>query len=157
MTKIVIVGPDEKEWDNENQYKGAIKTIRKLLLKKDNYTQNIKDEIILVTGSCPYGGIDKLAEYEARKLKMKEPELHPPEVNKWNDSGRKGTSSYKKGYRTRNMDMAYSGDIGFCIVPYKFSKRCKHHNCYGHPSNGGCFTIKEMEKLKKETHLIIIW
>jgi hypothetical protein len=34
--------------------------------------------------------------------------------------------------------------------------KCKHCDRVGHPSNGGCYTMKVAAKLGKETHLIVI-
>jgi hypothetical protein len=80
---------------------------------------------------------------------------------------------WKYHFKPRNIDMAKAGDVGYCIVPRTYipSKEeiqqgiladydegiyCKHCNELGHPSNGGCFTIKEMRKLGKETHVVVI-
>jgi len=81
-----------------------------------------------------------------------------------------------KGCRSRNIQIAEACDVLYCIVPkvyvhpdfikdaeemhaFKGSKRtiyCIHCNQFGHPSNGGCWTMKYAKKLGKETHLVVI-
>ena len=91
-----------------------------------------------------------------------------------------------KGFRSRNIQIAEACDVLYCIVPrtlpqpsgndfseklYKLLRPtfkdaqkerikgqafCKHCNQFGHPTNGGCWTMKYAKKLGKETHLVVI-
>lgn len=62
-----------------------------------------------------------------------------------------------KGYRSRNIQIAVAFDLGYCVVPSDLNLYCKHHKTFGHPSNGGCWTILHgNEKLGKEVHLIVV-
>jgi hypothetical protein len=105
------------------------------------------------------GGVDTWVEMKARKLGI-EPDIHPTEVLKWSDTIIKDEygQSRMKGYRARDIEMAKAGDVGYCIVPFVDGERCIHHDNpqFNHPQNGGCFTTKEMNKLGKETHLVVI-
>ena len=141
-------------------------------------------EIILVSGHCHKKGVDIWAEDNADELGI-EKEIYPAEVHQWPDKTvrvcrtcgelKEGLDEVvthdalvnmyhphywklktKKGYRTRNIQVAETFNIGYCIVPYNPKAYCKHHKQYGHPSNGGCWTIKYAEKLGKETHLVLI-
>lgn len=71
-----------------------------------------------------------------------------------------------RGYRSRNIKIAKACDVLYCIVP-KIVKNfmdcktregfCIHCDKYGHPTNGGCWTMwYSREKLGKETHLVVI-
>lgn len=127
------------------------------------------------------GGVDTWAEIEAAKLGLKT-EICPAEVHQWPDKvseipfarhellqHKADLSKYEKrgyyfhqklmqkGYRSRNIQIAEAFDIGFCVVPFDLFKVCKHHNVLGHPSNGGCWTIKyAKDKLDKPVHLVVI-
>lgn len=77
----------------------------------------------------------------------------------WNNTKR------LKGYRSRNIQIAKACDVLYCLVPHvvkdapfdeKLSPYCKHCETIGHPSNGGCWTMKHAKKLGKETHLVVI-
>ena len=85
-----------------------------------------------------------------------------------------------KGYRSRNIQIAEACDVLYCIVPkrpvlfkqpdpfhspfeHPFEVQvktkdifCIHCNDSGHPTNGGCWTMKYAKKLGKETHLVVI-
>lgn len=88
-----------------------------------------------------------------------------------------------KGYRSRNIQIAEACDILYCIVPYVEHPKsydehisfgvyqflptpekeihtenyfCFYCNKWGHPTNGGCWTMRETKKLGKETHLVVI-
>jgi len=245
--KIVIVGPEERKWPNEEAKERAKKVIESILhIAKDckglvgheyRWTSsgfpswfNVKPlpdkaaEIEVISGHCPVGremwycvdcngwdgtgaipdphpsektqrehrvvkvydkgGADTWVEMKAAKLGVKT-DIHKAEVNQWNDrfavlrqTAFESTYGYErekklKGFRSRNIDMAKAGDVGYCIVPkspleemqrlaliHKIEGRkdlyCSHCDTAGHPRNGGCFTIKEMRKLGKETHLVVI-
>ena len=138
--------------------------------------------IVLVSGHCPKGGVDIWAEEIADEIGIKK-EIYPAEVNQWNDKiEHKKTNniwvSYKlKGFRSRNIQIAEACDVLCCIVPWvniealdnihedepppfpiTLSKNqyCIHCKQIGHPTNGGCWTMKYAKKLGKETHLVVI-
>ena len=91
----------------------------------------------------------------------------------------------KKGYKSRNIQIAESlkdvEDRLYCIVPYVQHPKtydehitlggrylpniekepvkshfCFHCNEWGHPTNGGCWTMKYAKAIGKETHLVVI-
>lgn len=160
--KIGIVGPEESKWTEEQKLKAKLR-IRILLQfgtleRKARFSRKFKD-ITLVSGGCD--GIDTWAEQIADELGIKKL-IFKPEVNQWPDKYIQtlpvgSTKSRFVGYRTRNIQIAKAFDIGYCIVPSDPNLYCKHHKTYGHPSNGGCWTILHgNEKLGKEVHLIVV-
>jgi len=72
----------------------------------------------------------------------------------------------KMGYRSRNIKIAEACDVLYCIVPkvmvgfnvvpYNRKCYCTHCGEWGHPNNGGCWTMKYAKKIGKETHLVVI-
>jgi len=136
--------------------------------------------IILISGHCPKGGVDIWAEEIAKELGI-QTEIHPAEHKGWKDAVKcqicgeeyeypinwetfchSGETRHLKGYCSRNIEMAESGDIGYCIVPRSdtsYSRElwyCRHCGIHGHPTNGGCWTIKKMKEMGKEVHLVVI-
>jgi len=137
-------------------------------------------KIVLVSGGCPEGGVDIWAEEIADKLGISK-EIYKPEVNQWDDevhkipfnkdevekhnidiSGLKFDGYYyyqvykRKGYKSRNIQIAEACDVLYCIVPHVPLAKCKHCGEKGHPSNGGCWTMKYAKKLGKEVYRVII-
>ncbi len=130
------------------------------------------------------GGIDTWAEIEAAKLGINM-EIYPAEIKQWEDyvvpSFGKIPEKKLMGYKSRNIKIAKTY-ILYCIVPevpmikaydehisfgtYNFLPNvnkegvkdhfCFHCNQWGHPNNGGCWTMKYAKKLGKETHLVVI-
>lgn len=132
------------------------------------------------------GGIDTWAEIIAKKLGI-ETDIHPAETYQWKDKVIKVSEAfipcqsrnYLKGYRSRNIDMAKIGTIGYTI---EVAGSCRHcggtgkqkkadeegdgwyydsrescNKCKGTGAySGGTFTINWMKKLGKETHQVII-
>jgi hypothetical protein len=154
MKRIAIVGPEESKWATELQKRMAKDTIHFLLFT----------DAILVSGHCPKGGVDIWAEEIADNLGIQKI-IFAPEVNQWEDppDGPQGESFV--GYKTRNMMIAQTCDVLYCIVPhnnvgfniipYNPVCYCKHCEIWGHPTNGGCWTMKYANKIGKETHLEI--
>lgn len=179
--KIGIVGPEESKWKSKGQIRMAKERIEGILRRhatKEALHENIDVNpmfavqegcqlITIVSGHCPKGGIDIWAEEVADKLRIQK-EIHPAEVNQWEDkvhSMGNEIDDYKEGYKSRNIDMAKSCDVLYCIVPKIENESslvmhtkgfCKHCNRFGHSTNGGCWTMKCAKKLGKETNLIII-
>ena len=177
MIKICIVGPEESKWKPE-QIPKAKQTITDILMKHyteyDNYGQFEPElEVVLVSGHCPKKGVDIWAEEIADVLRITK-QIYAPEVYQWADSStakvyhREGVTKRLKGYRTRNIDMAKACDIVYCIVPKRYTSpdyedvifnkdlKCIHCKMAGHPTNGGCWTMKYAKKLGKEVHLVVI-
>ncbi len=186
MVKIAIVGPEESKWTEEQKAKAKAE-ISKIFFKwlkgyhfeEYDYsgfpgfkTKYDFEDITLVSGHCPKGGIDLYAEEMADELGIQK-EIYPAEVNQWEDvvNYDKGfpkngiiSISRMKGYKSRNIQIAEACNILYCIVPKRYvdagpsaeSDYCKHCKEWGHPTNGGCFTLEWTKKLNKETHLIVI-
>jgi len=190
--KTGIVGCEESKW-TENQkpkVKLAVSDILQGvgdsgLVMGDSRVAQIwiyDGKPILVSGRCPKGGVNIWAEEIADELGIKK-EIYPAEVNVWNDIIEWDRITEKepliqvrrKGFRSRNIQIAEACDVLYCIVPKilpKFKYRltfadvqrerlqensyCKHCNTFGHPTNGGCWTMKYAKKLGKETHLVVI-
>jgi len=95
------------------------------------------------------GGIDTWAEIIATELRI-EKEIYSPEVHQWNDKwdicgcGDPSCDRKLKGYRSRNIEIAESCDVLYCIEPI------------GRKRSGGIWTMKYANKLGKETHLVVI-
>lgn len=186
-TKVAVVGPEESKWTEEQKSKAKENIV--IILTKESTKQTIKkygllvtDTVItldfstntLVSGHCPKGGVDIWAEEIADKLGIKK-EIYPAEVNQWEDSEEQTRTEWgakdliqKKGFRSRNIQIAEACDILYCIVPKKsheaefqgvygsYPDFCRHCEVYGHPTNGGCWTMKYAKKLGKEVHLVVI-
>lgn len=141
-----------------------------------------EQDITLVSGHCPKGGVDIWAEEIADIIGIKKL-IFEPEINRWEDKTVVGINLINlrnevfseqetelMGYKSRNKLIAKTCDILYCIVPesnkYKtyyyhdlsgnYLEECRHCKLQGHPTNGGCWTMKYAKKLGKETHLIII-
>ena len=170
--RIAIVGPSEKKWKTKEQIVKAKKEIEYLLTLHHSkrvpsdlgFWYSYKD-IVLVSGHCPKGGIDIWAEtFADENLVTKE--IYLPEVNQWEDKvgteHREGAAMFqefahlKKGYKTRNIQIAEACDVLYCLVPLDKEKYCVHCNKEHHPTNGGCWTLRHAAKLGKETHLVVI-
>jgi hypothetical protein len=165
MLKIAIVGPQEDKWTEE------LKVKAKMFIEQLLYEQLKINEVIVVSGHCPKGGVDIWAEDIAKKLGI-DTDIFIPEVNQWDDRYPTEVENpyipHKMliGYKSRNMAIAKDCNILYCIVPNmnKFKVfndtpmyYCKHCRQWGHPSNGGCWALKYCkDKLGKETKLVII-
>lgn len=159
--KIAIVGAQEYNWnkDQKEKAKAMIKAIFiRVVLSKDLTMKNLEqilylpidefdfEDIVMISGHCPLGGVDIWAEDIADELGIKK-EIYPPEVYQWNDKISKG--SYVddvvelKGYRSRNIQIAEMCDILYCINPKGIR-------------SGGTWTMEYAKKLGKEVHLVEI-
>jgi hypothetical protein len=128
------------------------------------------------------GGVDTWVEIDADRQKINK-QIFPAPALQWNDKVvpvctsrryHEATASQLRldGYRTRNIKIAKEAEIVLCYVPkvdvskFDISKgvgecNSKAHYCYhcrewGHPTNGGCWTMQYAKKLGKETYLVII-
>ena len=136
MKKIAIVGSREQYWAPEQRSK-AVKEIKKALFKHMTYlydayeTVENRRSVTLISGACPYGGVDVWAEviadlYDIPKI------IFSPKENNW------------KSYSERNLMIANECDIIYCFQPEQ------------KPKGGGTWTLDQAENLGKEVHLIIV-
>jgi hypothetical protein len=190
VVKIAIVGPHQDKWNNLGNYtllqaenivkaevykifqSHAIKTKREYSEYCIEYEYDYSN-IIFVSGHCPKGGVDIWAESIADSLCIKK-EIFTPEVNQWedkmvvedkgtfDDNCKMFTAHRAMGYKSRNIKIAETCDILYCIVPFARDSisvnqtHCTYCEEYGHWKNGGCWTKRTAKKLGKETHLIVI-
>jgi hypothetical protein len=149
--KIAIVGSESKYWSNEQVPKAILK-IHEILIEACESWLNKK--VTLVSGGCPKGGVDIWAEIIAKEMKLNM-EIYKPEVEQWEDHyepsvneyydiKRRATTVRKKGYKSRNMEIAEACDVLYCIDP-------ANRNW-----SGARWTMQEAEKLGKYTHLVLI-
>lgn len=136
MMKIGIVGSREKYWLPE-QRKKAVKEIKKALFKHmrnlvggyDTYPD--KQSVMLVSGACPYGGVDIWAEVIADLYDIPK-QIFPPTENR------------RAAFFARNIQIAEECDVIYCFQPEQ------------RPKGGGTWTLNQAEQIGKETHLIIV-
>jgi len=134
MINIAIVGSSESHWTPDQKLKAMV-AIKKILLY---YNIN---EIILISGGCPKGGVDIYVETIVDSLRINK-KIYKPEVNQWNDYVSQGI--HKKGYMSRNIQIASACDILYCIDPK------------GRHDGGGIWTLNYAKKLNKEVHHVVI-
>jgi hypothetical protein len=129
------------------------------------------------------GGVDTWVEIQADRIHI-DKQIFPAPAMQWNDKNvtRYCTCgdfrcddlyvNKLRGYRSRNIQIAETAQVVLCYVPkvdtskFDTSKgvgehNAKSHYCFhcrewGHPTNGGCWTMQYAKKLGKETHLVII-
>ena len=97
---------------------------------------------VLVSGHCPLGGIDIWAEEESDALGRKKI-IYPPLTHSWED-----------GYKPRNLQIAETSDICYCLVvrelpPTYTGMRftsCYHCHTTSHVKSGGCWTAKRCKR-----------
>jgi len=170
MVKVVIIGSEAKYWTLGGRER-AYREIRKVLThyaalvvsKTSEESYNDYSKIVLVSGGCPKGGVDLWAEAIASVLGVLM-DIKESEVKQWNDrveslhtrsstvtiddftspmiSDIGATVVRKKGYKSRNIEMAKSGDVIYCIDP---SDR---------GWSGAKWTAKYAADLGKEVHYI---
>jgi len=119
--------------------------------------------VILVSGGCGTtdkdskqkfdGGVDVWAEIVADALGVKK-DIKYAETFNWEDEhgetsyededGFRSITIYKKGFKTRNLEIARECDVLYCIDPA------------WRDWSGGRWTMRESEKLGKEVHLVLI-
>jgi len=167
-------------------------------IKKEIYPAEVNRWVDWTGTQCERCGyIDTKTHKEYEKLPIEHKRYL---ANHLKDCGGRFLPFRKKGYRSRNIQIAEACDVLYCIVPriycckqcpkYKNCKskcirafaeecysgdekycqspfrtryklQCKITNCihcsvHGHPTNGGCWTMKYAKKLGKETHLVVI-
>lgn len=150
MRKVAIVGSEEQFWTPEQRTK-VVKIIKRIY---DGYvvyglgTIDTKD-IVLVSGGCPKGGVDIYAEIVADVLGI-EKDIKYPEINQWEDKityddSRINPPEIQLGYKSRNIEIAETCDILYCIDPKVRGWK-----------TGGQWTMRKAKELGKEVHLVEI-
>jgi hypothetical protein len=150
--KVAIVGSSESHWTANGRVKAVL------------YIHNLLDEmssswlykkVTLISGGCPKGGVDIFAEMVADELGL-EKEIYRPEVNQWKDKlidesiptdffhGDKDKFRRYKGYMSRNIQIAETCDVLYCIDPK------------GRVGGGGFWTYSKAKTLGKEVHHVVI-
>ena len=102
------------------------------------------DDLTLVSGGSK--GIDTIAENVAKDLNIPT-QIFPAETFHWEDQ------DGKKGFKTRNIQIAENCDVLYCFPAGTRDKKCYHCDL-DHQVGGGCWTMKKAKKLGKETKLI---
>lgn len=126
--KIAIVGAEERKWNGYNIKDVKIQIAEILNKNKDT---------VLVSGHCPFGGVDIWAEDYTYEHKIKS-EIYRPTNNRWTPNG----------YKERNIRIAES-----CDEIYVFSPADEN----GKPLwNGGIWTANYAQALGKKSHFINI-
>jgi len=132
--KIAIIGVDGLKLDDFEKKK-AIQEIIKII---SSY-----EKPIIISGACPKGGIDIIAEMIADENGL-EKMIFPPKTNDWD------------GYKERNMIISQECDVLYCITVPKKEKFCYHCKSDTHNVSGACWAKKYAETLGKETHVIVL-
>ncbi len=135
--KIAIVGSSHlSETEEMDARKICGYVLNKALEDRDNIP-------ILVSGGAK--GVDSIAEDIANQLKIKTI-IHKPLENNW-----------ENGYKPRNMQIAQECNVLYCLPTGIKTTPCYHCGDVAfcpHEVTGGCWTMKEAKKLKKDTHLV---
>lgn len=141
MIRVAVVGASKLNEDEERdayQFCG----LKFNELRVDYGIMNVT----IISGGAK--GIDSIAEEVAKELGLGT-EIFKPEVEQWEDD--KG----KIGYKTRNIKIAERCDILYCLPSNLRNKNDKCYHCnMDHQVGGGCWTMKQAKKLKKQTFLI---
>ncbi len=170
MTKIAIVGAERKYWTMGLKRWEVEK--RPLVVKEIIRILKSYEDPVLISGGCPYGGVDIWAEIIADALGI-EKKIYKPDIHQWSNARmrcndcvaklvqdksksdgwykcitckrvvHKSSLTVKKGYMARNIEIATDCDILYCIDPSTHT-------------SGGRWTMRKAEELEKEVHLVII-
>ena len=139
--KVGIVGHEAAKFTPETEAQ-ARSVIREVLAQATH----------VVSGGCHLGGIDIWAEEEADRMGL--PKIvHLPQRLTW--SG---------GYKERNLLIARDSDVLVNIVVTEYPPTytgmrfdyCYHCHTKDHIKSGGCWTMKQAEKMGKQTELCVI-
>ena len=137
MKYVGIVGSRAKFWTHMKRGL-VLKLIRNALKKEMNVVYGGHGEsysdprsITLVSGGCPFGGVDEWAEIIAQLLDVPMAIYKPKENN-------------RASYFERNMQIAKRSDVLYCFNP---SERQK---------GGGTMTLGQAENLGKKTHMVYV-
>lgn len=137
--KIAIVGASKL---NDNEDRDVRQFIA--LMLKSRMDQSLTGDITVISGGAR--GVDTCAEEVAIGLGIKT-HIFKPEVEQWLGEG------CLIGYKDRNIQIAKECDVIYCFPVLTKDTPCYHH-CQDHQVSGGCWTLKKVEEMGKETHLI---
>lgn len=143
--KIGIIG------HGENKFTEKTKQEAKNIIRKIFHIRKIAflDNLYLVSGHSPVGGVDIYAEEIAKEMDIKL-DLKIPKQHKWD-------AEY--GYKQRNIDIAKDSDEIYIILVDKYPpnykgmrfEKCYHCNSTDHIKSGACWTGRYAKKLGKVT------
>ena len=135
--KVAIVGASAAKWPDSQR--GTPELV------KDKIMGILKsyDSPVLISGACPYGGVDIWAEEVADSQNLRK-WIFPPEQKEW------------KSYRKRNIQIAETCDVLYDIVPFKEFAFCHHHQARDHDTSGGCWTMLRAGEMGKEAILVVL-
>ena len=139
--KVGIVGSEEAKFTSSGRAE-AESHIRKVL---EGATE-------VVSGACHLGGIDVWAAEIGASLGLRVTEF-PPKTHSW-----------ETGYKPRNLLIAQSSFIVYCITVRRLPNNykgmrfpfCYHCGSSDHIKSGGCWTMKQAIKLGKVGLLIVV-
>ena len=146
MYSIGIVGHGSDKFDNRTEL-----LAKDIILNILNEATKTHDDVVMVSGHSPVGGIDIWAEEIAIELKLLL-DIKSPKQLIWD-------AQY--GYKQRNLDIAKCSDIVHVVLIEKYPenytgqkfKLCYHCKTSDHVKSGGCWTGKQAQKMGKE----VIW
>ncbi len=107
MRRIAFVGAQQSRWDRAGVDLDSLKMNIHYVMNR--YLDD-SGPYIFVSGACPKGGVDIIAEEVADELGL-EKEIYPPDILAWTGSGQKW------GYKERNLIIAAVSDIVINIDP----------------------------------------
>lgn len=136
--KVAIVGSSkltENEERDVRQYFGIM--LNKMLVEYDDLT--------VISGGAK--GVDTIAEEVAKQLNIKT-RIFRPEVQQWDDV------DVRKGFKTRNLEIAENCDILYCFPSTLRNMECYHCKSDDHQVSGGCWTALKTKEKGKEVRVI---
>ena len=141
-----VVGAEAAKFTVETEMRAKGK------LAKLYMTENPK---LVISGACHLGGVDIWAIEVAQDMGFAIRE-YPPRSHQWEPNG----------YKQRNLLIAENADMLVCIAVQEYPPRfmgrrfghCYHHSppATDHIKGGGCWTLRQAEKLGKKTQLVIV-
>jgi len=168
MRKVGFVGLDKykllKCGVTEEQ---AYNFCRKLMINELKY-----GEYEFVSGGCKKKGIDTICERIADELGLKKT-IIMSEVEEWDDAveyinipsensldAHDTEMIVKKGYKTRNIEIASIIDKLYCVVVRTKGQYCYHHRDKDvgntHMVTGACYTMRVAKEKGKEVYLVFV-
>jgi hypothetical protein len=144
--KVGIIGHRADKFTDFSRSKAVVKIYEIL--------RTMKEGDVLISGRCPMGGIDLLAEQRAIVSGIKL-DIKAPRQYKWD-------AEY--GFKQRNLDIARDSDVLYVILVDKYPpnyigrrfKKCYHCNTSDHVKSGACWTAKQAERMGKKVVRIVI-
>jgi hypothetical protein len=132
--KIAIVGASRLTGNEEADTRKACGLILNQMIKEWGTS-----ELIFISGGA--SGVDTIAETTANGLGIK-CEIYKPTEKNWD------------AYKVRNIKIAESCDVIYCLPTKVRIQPCYHCDSKDHERSGGCYTAKHAKSLKKEVHIV---